>query len=195
MGSEMCIRDRAVDRSARAGDVAAALTATEEHRVLCAHRRGPYGVARWGYEIEEYLRAHVPHYGEEGEWYTGRQMLITENDPATGLYNGDTGVIVATGAGPRAAFGRGGAPTLFAPVLLDAVQSVHAMTVHKAQGSQFRRVTLVLPPPDSPLLSRELLYTAVTRARAGVRILGEADSVRQAVARPANRASGLRHRL
>jgi len=72
---------------------------------------------------------------------------------------------------------------------------VHAMTVHRAQGSQFDTVSFVVPPPDSPLLTRELLYTAVTRARRQVHLIGSEEAVRRAVLRPANRASGLRHRL
>jgi len=75
------------------------------------------------------------------------------------------------------------------------VATVHAMTVHRGQGSQFRRVTVVLPAAESPLLTRELLYTAVTRAREFVRVVGSEDAVRSAVLRPVARASGLRHRL
>ena len=104
-------------------------------------------------------------------------------------------MLVATAEGVRAAFARGAEPSLYAPARLDAVQTVHAMTVHRAQGSQFGAVTLVLPPADSPLLTRELLYTAVTRAERAVVVLGTEAAVRRAVARPANRASGLRDRL
>jgi exodeoxyribonuclease V alpha subunit len=75
------------------------------------------------------------------------------------------------------------------------VATVHAMTVHRGQGSQFARVTVVLPPAESPLLTRELLYTAVTRARTFVRVVGSEAAVRAAVGRPVSRASGLRHRL
>ena len=75
---------------------------------------------------------------------------------------------------------------------LPAVQPVHAMTVHRGQGSQFARVTLLLPPATSPLLTRELLYTAVTRAREHVRVIGTEDAIRAAVERPVRRASGLR---
>jgi exodeoxyribonuclease V alpha subunit len=92
-------------------------------------------------------------------------------------------------------FGRPTAPQSFAPARLGGVQTVHAMTVHRSQGSQFARVTVVLPPPDSPLLTRELLYTAVTRARTTVRIVGSEEAVRAAVARPVSRASGLRERM
>jgi exodeoxyribonuclease V alpha subunit len=181
--------------AALAGEVQAALAAADRHRLLCAHRRGPYGVARWGAEVEQHLARTVPGYGEDGEFYLGRPLLVTSNDYDMGLYNGDTGVVVNTPDGVRAAFARGAAATLYPPVRLDAVQTVHAMTVHRAQGSQFGTVTFVLPPPESPLLTRELLYTAVTRATDRVLVLGTEEAVRRAVRRPANRASGLRSRL
>ena len=90
------------------------------------------------------------------------------------------------------AFGEPDAPRLVRPHRLPAVQPVHAMTVHRGQGSQFARVTLLLPPATSPLLTRELLYTAVTRAREHVRVIGTQDAIRTAVERPVRRASGLR---
>ncbi len=181
--------------AARAGDVSAALLALDRHRLLCGHRRGPYGSGRWSVEVERWLASAVPGYAEDGEWHLGRPLLVTANDYELGLYNGDTGIIVDTPAGVRAAFARGAEATLVAPVRLDAVQTVHAMTVHRAQGSQFDRVTLVVPPPESPLLTRELLYTAVTRAKEQVLLVGAESAIRRAVLRPANRASGLRHRL
>jgi exodeoxyribonuclease V alpha subunit len=181
--------------AAQAGDVQGALDALDQHRLLCAHRRGPYGVARWSLEIERWLSTALPGWGEDGEWYVGRPLLVTANDYELGLYNGDTGVVVDTDQGIRAAFARGGAPTLLAPARLDAVQTVHAMTVHRAQGSQFRSVSFIVPPPESALLTRELLYTAVTRATDQVRVFGSEEAIRRAVQRPANRASGLRERL
>ena len=181
--------------AARSGAVAEALAALDRHRLLCAHRRGPYGVLRWGMEVERWLAEAIPGYAEDGEWYVGRPLLVTANDYEMSLYNGDTGVIVDTPAGIRAAFARGAAPVLYPPVRLDAIQTVHAMTVHRAQGSQFDTVSFVLPPPDSPLLTRELLYTAVTRAREQVNLIGSEEAIRRAMLRPANRASGLRHRL
>jgi exodeoxyribonuclease V alpha subunit len=181
--------------AARTGDIPGALAALDRHRLLCAHRRGPYGVLRWGFEVERWLAESIPGYGEEGEWYVGRPLLVTANDYEMSLYNGDTGVIVETPAGVRAAFARGAGARLYPPVRLDAVQTVHAMTVHRAQGSQFDTVSFVVPPPDSPLLTRELLYTAVTRARRQVNLIGSEDAIRRAVLRPANRASGLRNRL
>jgi exodeoxyribonuclease V alpha subunit len=181
--------------AARSGEIAGALAALDRHRLLCAHRRGPYGVLRWGLEVERWLAEAIPGYGEDGEWYVGRPLLVIANDYEMSLYNGDTGIIVQTAAGVRAAFARGAAAKLYPPVRLDAIQTVHAMTVHRAQGSQFDTVSFVVPPPDSPLLTRELLYTAVTRARRQVHLIGSEEAVRRAVLRPANRASGLRHRL
>ncbi|MET0695181.1 MAG: exodeoxyribonuclease V subunit alpha, partial [Propionibacteriaceae bacterium] len=186
---------QALHAAAVAGDVTAAIAALDQHRLLCAHRTGPFGVVRWSQEIERWLTEAVPGYGEDGEWYLGRPLLVTANDYDLSLYNGDTGVVVETPDGVRAAFARGGAATLIAPVRLDTVQTMHAMTVHRAQGSQFACVSVIAPPPESPLLTRELLYTAATRATQRVQIFGSEEAIRRAVRRPANRASGLRGRL
>jgi exodeoxyribonuclease V alpha subunit len=196
------LRDDVVDAarelyaSASTGDAASALAALGSHRLLCAHRRGPYGVARWTTEIERWLAAADGVADpSQGEWYVGRPLLVTSNDPDVDLYNGDTGVVVDhPQRGALAAFSRGAGPVLVGPSRLPAVQTVHAMTIHKAQGSQFRCVTVLLPPPESPLLTRELFYTAVTRAEHHVRVIGSADSVRRAVSRAVVRASGLRKR-
>jgi exodeoxyribonuclease V alpha subunit len=186
--------------AARAGRAAQALERLEEHRLLCAHRRGPYGVNRWGAEVERWLGTAVPGFDDvpgtgRGPWYPGRPLLVTTNDYDLGLYNGDTGVVVRDGDGIRAVFGRPTAPQSYAPARLAGVQTVHAMTVHRSQGSQFTRVSVVLPPPESPLLTRELLYTGVTRARRTVRVVGSEEAVRAAIARPVSRASGLRDRM
>ncbi len=121
---------------------------------------------------------------------------MTENDYSLQLYNGDTGVVVA--AGPDrlvAAFERAGGVIEVSPTRLAAVDTVYAMTVHKAQGSQFATVAVLLPAPDSPILTRELLYTAVTRAQQKLLVVGSEESVRAAIARPIARASGLRKAL
>ncbi|MDN5916328.1 MAG: AAA family ATPase [Pseudonocardia sp.] len=172
-----------------------ALRVLDQHRLLCGHRRGPHGVARWTAEVQNWLAAARPGYDAAGPWYPGRPLLITANDYDLGLFNGDTGVVVRTAEGRRAVFSREGVPTGFEPARLGAVGTVYAMTVHRSQGSQFNRVTVVLPPPDSPLMTRELLYTAVTRAQTAVRVIGTEAAVRAAIARPAGRASGLRGRL
>lgn len=197
--------------AAAAADPARALRALGGHRLLLAHREGPAGVAGWADRIETWVRAAAAAQGVElgGAWPLGLPLVVTANDRDTGLYNGDTGVVVAErpvtaprgapgGAvvdddpGRVVAFGDPDRPRLVRPHRLPAVQPVHAMTVHRAQGSQFGRVSVVLPAATSPLLTRELLYTAVTRARTHVRVVGSEEAVRAAVARPVRRASGLR---
>jgi len=187
---------RGLYASASTGDAAPALAALGSHRLLCAHRRGPYGVAWWTREIERWLAAaDAVADPSQGEWYVGRPLLVTSNDPDVDLYNGDTGVVVDhPQRGAIAAFSRGAGPVLVGTSRLPAVQTVHAMTIHKAQGSQFRCVSVLLPPPESPLLTRELFYTAITRAEHHVRVIGSAASVRRAVGRAVMRASGLRQR-
>ncbi|TCK22515.1 exodeoxyribonuclease V subunit alpha [Pseudonocardia endophytica] len=181
--------------AASEGNAEQSLRVLDEHRLLCGHRRGPHGVARWTGEVERWLAAARPGFDAEAPWYPGRPLLVTENDYDLDLFNGDTGVVVRTPDGRRAVFSRDGVPTGYEPARLGAVGTVWAMTVHRSQGSQFNAVTVVLPPPDSPVMTRELLYTAVTRARKRVRLLGTEEAVRAAIARPAGRASGLRERL
>ena len=121
---------------------------------------------------------------------------MTTNDYALDIYNGETGVVVAEETGRvRAWIAGAGDPRSFAPGRLDAIETMHAMTIHKSQGSQAEEVTVLLPEADSRLLSRELFYTAVTRAQRKVRIVGTADAVRAAVETTAQRATGLARRL
>ncbi|MDP9387360.1 MAG: ATP-binding domain-containing protein, partial [Actinomycetota bacterium] len=165
-------------------------------RVLCAHRRGPYGVAAWTAQVERWLTNAVDGYGAGGQWYVGRPLLVTENDYGLRLFNGDTGVVVAAGEGRvRAVFERRGGLLEVSPSRLHAVETVHAMTVHKSQGSQFDAVAVLLPDPGAAVLTRELLYTAVTRARRQLMVAGPEAAVRAAVSRPVARASGLGDRL
>jgi exodeoxyribonuclease V alpha subunit len=145
---------------------------------------------------ERWLAADIGGFAEEGAWYIGRPLLVTENDYSLRLYNGDTGVVVSAGAGRVvAAFERGGEVVEVSPTRLASVDTVYAMTVHKAQGSQFDTVAVLLPAPDSPILTRELLYTAVTRAQQQLFVGGTEASIRAAVSRPIARASGLRRAL
>lgn len=176
--------------AAQAGDATGALAVLDQHRLLCAHRRGPYGVGHWAGEVASWLAA--AGLRPEGDHAVGRAVIVTSNDHELHLYNGDTGVLVAGPRGPVAAFARAGGPLLLSPSRLPHVQSIDALTVHRCQGSQFTAVTLLLPPPESPLLTRELLYTALSRATERVRVIGSEEAVRAAVARPIVRASGLR---
>ena len=163
-----------------------------ELAVLCARRSGPDGVSGWGREIERALDERFTGLRWGGEWYPGRPVMITKNDYGLDLYNGDIGVCVETDDGLRVLFPGG---REFAPSHLGEHTTVHAMTIHKSQGSQFDEVVVVLPGESSRLLTRELLYTAVTRARERVRVVGGEDVVRGAVSRSVQRASGLSPRL
>ncbi|GAA3527897.1 exodeoxyribonuclease V subunit alpha [Nocardioides daeguensis] len=188
--SALRVRDAAVERGPEA-----ALAAIDDFRLLCAHRDGPYGVRVWNRHVEQWLAAELgAPLGSA--WYAGRPLLVTSNDYALDVYNGETGVVVTDASGrPRAWIAGAGAPRPFAPGRLDAIETMHAMTVHKSQGSQATRIAVLLPEEGSRLLSRELFYTAVTRARASLLVVGSEAAVRAAVTTTAQRATGLRHRL
>jgi exodeoxyribonuclease V alpha subunit len=186
--------------AARYGDDAGSLEELKRHRLLCAHRQGEDGVSEWNDRIERWLEEDWPDMTGEGAWYAGRPVLVTANDYSVRLFNGDTGVTVASPDGSTTrvsvAFEEAGGRTrLIGPSRLAHVDTVYATTIHKSQGSEFDRVTLLLPAPTSRLLTRELLYTAVTRARLGLLVVGVEDAVRVAVRRPIARASGLTQRL
>jgi exodeoxyribonuclease V alpha subunit len=178
------------------GNPSGALAALSSFRVLCAHRRGPEGATTWMAKVEGWLQSEIEGFGAEGKWYVGRPLLVTENDYSLRLYNGDTGVVIAGPEGrPVAAFERDGEILEVSPSRLAAVDTVYAMTIHKAQGSQFDTVAVLLPGPDSRVLTRELLYTAVSRGQNRVILAGTEAAIRTAVSRPISRSSGLRQRL
>jgi exodeoxyribonuclease V alpha subunit len=182
-------------RAAERGDADAALAALDRQRLLCAHREGPHGVRHWNRQVERWLTE------ETGEpiWsssYAGRPLLVTANDYGLGVHNGDTGVVVRRPDGVLRAHVAGSTRRLdLATSRLGQAETMHAMTIHKSQGSQADEVVVLLPPPDSRLLTRELFYTAITRARDKVVVVGSPDDVRAAVGRRAMRATGLRQRL
>jgi exodeoxyribonuclease V alpha subunit len=194
--ADVTISGLALLDAAERGDAAAALEALDRHRLLCAHRRGPRGVAHWSALAARWIADEHPVERRADGRYAGEPLMVTANDYEIGLYNGDTGVVVDDGAGGLvAAFGRGGEPIIVPLVRLGAVRPLHAMTVHRSQGSQFARITVLLPAAGSPLGTRETLYTAVTRATTHVRVIGSAEALVEAVGRPAARATGLRERL
>ncbi|GED98035.1 exodeoxyribonuclease V subunit alpha [Gordonia crocea] len=178
----------ALRTAGEAGDAPAAVKALGQYRVLCAHRDGRYGVGWWSRTIDRWRESGR----RTGPWPVGEPLLVTTTDKRAGIYNGDTGVVVRADGGVRVAFDKyGDIVTLHPSQLADAIPAA-AMTIHRSQGSQFDVVTVVLPPAESALLTRELLYTAITRARKRVRIVGTADWLRAAVDRRVARASGLR---
>ena len=186
---------RAMTAAAQVGDATGALAALGGHRVLCAHRRGPAGVAHWQTVVT--CAADLEDHPAR-PWYAGRPVLLTETDRRAGLYNGDTGVVVLVDGEPMVAFpgvDPGEEPRLVRPRTLRGVVSAYATTIHRSQGSQYGAVTVVIPPGRSALLTRELLYTAITRATDAVTLVGTADDLRAGVERKVLRASGLRTSL
>jgi exodeoxyribonuclease V alpha subunit len=178
----------------RRGDGVAALDAIGQLRLLCAHREGPAGASTWNSYAQQWL-ADVGSAPEAG-WYLGRPVIVTRNDYSLGLFNGDTGVVIARpDGGLTVAFRRGAEVVMVIPSRLAAVETAFAMTAHRAQGSEFDEVVVLLPQASSRILTREILYTAVTRARRSVVLVGTEESVRAAVSRPIARASGLTARL
>lgn len=176
------------------GDAEGALAHLGEFRLLCAHRTGPFGTRHWNRLVEHDLAEQAPEVALQ-PMYIGRPLLVTRNDYGLGVSNGDTGVIVSTDNGPLAVIETGSGLQHFAPWRLADVETMHAMTVHKAQGSQASRVAVIVPPLGSRLLTRELLYTAVTRAQDHLMVVGARNALGAAVQSPAQRSSGLAHRL
>ncbi len=184
----------AVRRAAVRGDAEAALAALDAHRLLCAHRNGPHGVAHWNRQIRRWV-AEQTDDPAWAPWYAGQPLLVTANDYGLGVRNGDTGVVAMHGEGLRAVLATASGPLPVATSRLADVETMYAMTIHKSQGSQVDEVSVLMPPMESRLLTRELFYTAVTRAQHKVRIIGSEAAIRAALQRRAVRASGLAERL
>ncbi len=172
-------------------------TQFDRFRILCALREGPYGVVNLNGIVEDILIGRgliAPH----ATWYRGRPVIINRNDYNLGLFNGDVGMTWPDPEtrGLRVFFpASDGGFKKFHPVRLPEHETVFAMTVHKSQGSEFDEVLLVLPDRDVPVLTRELLYTGITRARRRVALWAGEDVVMAAVSRRIRRMSGLRHAL
>jgi len=163
--------------------------------MLTALRHGPSGCLAFDRAIAQRLQRNAGARGDEHGW-PGRLILVTANRPELGLFNGDTGVIWPDADGsPRAWFEAGGGTPRALPVAaLPPHEGAFALTVHKAQGSEFERVALVTGP-DSAVLTRELLYTGVTRARTAVTLYSSLDTLRAGIERRTLRMTGLADRL
>lgn len=180
------------------GGVAEIFSVFNAFRILCAVREGPYGVDAVNVLVEGILReAGAIEAG--GRWYEGRPVMVTVNDYRLGLYNGDVGIVLPDGGGKGNRkvffFLPDGSLRKVHPLRLPEHETVFAMTVHKSQGSEFDEIALVLPDRALPLLTRELLYTAVSRAKNRITVLGTEPVFREAVSRRTKRASGLRDLL
>lgn len=167
-------------------------------RILCALRQGPYGVEEINRLFEKILR-EAGLICTSGPWYPGRPVMITRNDYGMRLFNGDVGLILPDPGqkGKWSACFResDGGIRLIAPVRLPEHETVYALTVHKSQGSEFDELLLILPDRDAPVLTRELIYTAITRARKGIEIWSDEELFIRAVSRRIERSSGLRETL
>jgi exodeoxyribonuclease V alpha subunit len=173
----------------------------ERHRILSPVREGPLGVTDINDKIEAFLQTTRQLVGDHG-FYHGRPVVITQNDYNLGLFNGDTGISVrdrADGQLKVAFKGVDGQLRLYLASRLPPHESCFAMTVHKSQGSEFDSVALILPDrlPDGVdrILSRELLYTAVTRARRHITLYLDKDTFSRALTRRITRHSGLGERF
>jgi exodeoxyribonuclease V alpha subunit len=179
------------------GDPVAGLQALNRFRILCVVRHGPYGVETVNRLVEDIL-VEARLIPAHERWYPGRPVLVTRNDYHLKRFNGDVGVILPDPAsGELRVWFPGGDNTVQAvlPLRLPEHETVFAMTVHKSQGSEFDEVLLILPDRDVPVLTRELIYTGVTRASRRVEIWFDKQVFRNAISRRVERTSGLREAL
>jgi len=169
------------------------LAIQQELQVLCAHREGFSGVTQWNARVEAKLGIT-----QAMPWYIGQPIMITRNCRSLALFNGDVGVIVASSSMNNhfeAIFGQPG-QTVRVPVSrLEDVATVHALTIHKSQGSEYQHAVVVLPEHFSRIVTRELVYTAVTRAIKKVTLVCPRNVLEAAVKKPIRRATGLAERM
>jgi exodeoxyribonuclease V alpha subunit len=190
---------------ANPGDVAAVTAAFGTFRMLCALREGPRGVASLNAEMTHRVRAalrtsaRAPAQEDASAWFPGRPVIVLANDYVLKLFNGDIGIALPDATGNLLVhFPDAGSPGGFravAPVRLPQHETAFAMTVHKSQGSEFDGVLVVLPADRSRVLTRELLYTAITRARRQVTLAAAAPVLEAAITAATLRHSGLLARL
>ena len=183
-----------------AGDRAAVFRAFDRFRVLCAVRGTARGVRALNLLLARHVRTEVDHPldpGGRSPWYPGRAVMVMRNDYVLRIFNGDTGICLPGADGELGVWfvDREGAFRSIAPSRLPEHEDAWATTVHKAQGSEFDTLLFVLPGKDSPVFARELLYTAVTRARTRVTLAGSAEAFRAACVRKTEVQSGLADRL
>lgn len=173
------------------------LQAFSRYQLLCALREGPFGVSGLNQRIEQRLRQQKRLAPANGQWYSGRPVMITRNDSALGLFNGDIGITMADSNRQLKVYFMlpEGDVKAVQPSRLPPHDTAWAMTVHKSQGSEFDHTALVLPPQFSPVLSRELVYTAITRARKQLTIYSDESLFNRAVQSRTLRRSGLSWQL
>jgi len=182
----------------KASDPLEAFDLFTRSRILSALREGPYGVHNLNIAVEHILQKSGL-IDRSGRWYSGRPVMITRNDYSLRLFNGDIGITMADherGGEQRVFFiGPDGSVRSFSPLRLPDHETVYAMTVHKSQGSEFDEILLMIPDRDAPVLTRELIFTAITRAKEKIQIWGKEEIFLTAIQRRIRRSSGLRDAL
>lgn len=173
------------------------LKAFDQYRVLCALREGNYGVFSINQRLSVLLqRALLLAEDSSHVWFHGRPVMVTQNDYTLGVFNGDIGITLEEDDGFYVYFpARDGEPMRVSAARLAHSETALALTIHKSQGSEFKQVAVVLPKEDTPILTRELLYTGITRAKSVVSIWGMTSLIEKAVQRKTQRASGLQAKL
>ncbi len=177
-------------------EATAALRQLAERQLLCALRDGPFGSDAINAAVERHLRQRWQVRGDDA-WYPGRVVMVTRNHYGAGLFNGDLGLCLRASDGAlQVWFESEDGARAFAPGALPAHEPAWALTIHKSQGSEYIHAAVLLPPdPDHRILSRQLLYTALSRAKQSVEIWGPRASIEAALARRVVRAGGLASRL
>jgi exodeoxyribonuclease V alpha subunit len=178
----------------RLDDPSALLNAQAQFQFLCAMRKGPYGTESINRIIEDILIKNG-RIRKGGQIYHGMPIIVTENDHSLRLYNGDTGVVCARGGVLRVCFNSADGVRSVIPLQISSWEMSYALTVHKSQGSEYDHVVIMLGDRDHRILTRELLYTAITRARKCVHIIGQKESLIKACGRRTERDSGLGEKI
>lgn len=188
--------DAYADEECHAAWVIAVLEQFERFRILCAVHDGIWGDHALNITVQKALEeAHLLQRTAGGEWFVGRPVMVTKNDAALGVFNGDVGVVLPTFSNPkrlRAYFLDGKTFRSVAISRLAHIETAFAMTVHKSQGSEFEHTLLVLPDSGGQIMNRQLVYTGITRARQYFSLIeAKAGTLALAARLPADRASGL----
>lgn len=185
---------------ANMADAADVLASFSRFRLLCALREGPFGQTGLNERIELALaKAKLIHKPTQAHqrWYSGRPVMVTRNDSSLGLFNGDIGIALADSAGNIRVYFQlpDGSIKSVQPSRLPQTETAYAMTVHKSQGSEFEHTLLALPADFSPIVTRELLYTAITRAKQQLTLFSRDKILLTAIRTPTLRRSGLMERM
>jgi exodeoxyribonuclease V alpha subunit len=170
-------------------------SAFNQFRVLCANRTGKNSVTQLNQLIEQAL-INKRAIQKAGVWYVGRPVMVTQNNPALHLYNGDIGLCLQENNTLVVCFlASDGSIKRYLPARIPACETAFAMTIHKSQGSEFKNIVIALPDSFNAVLTKELLYTAITRAKESINIVAEKTIFMQTIKASVNRMTGLASKL